>query len=231
MAIKQITTHEQDSIDQLLLQYKDKAVIEGLVKIFGKQIQELENVYCDMLEKRTLDEAFGTTQDLMGTIVGQDRQGFDDTFYENLLKAKVGENTSQGDIEKIIDITRLLTNASLIELQEWYPQGIGLGVNVAVDPSLINFFYERLNRVDVATVRVEGIWCFDDTEGFAFDGGPGTAEGFGDINDANTGGTLAELHIRTQPAFSFAAQAGVEDGDEGFSSIEDVYAGGILQGI
>lgn len=231
MAFDQENDHEGKVVALLLEQYKGQPKMEGLIKSFASQIQELENAFFDMVAKRTLDGAEGTILDEMGTIVVQDRLGFDDAFYRNLLKAKVGENTSQGEIEKIIQITQLLTGADLVHLQEWYPAGIGLFFDRELDAALINFFYQRLNRVEVATVRLEALICFDPDEGFAFEGGPGNAAGFGDINNSATGGKIAELHVRTEPAFSFAPQAGVTDGDEGFGTFEDPLVGGILRGL
>ena len=225
-----ITTHQQDSIDLLITQYKGKQNAEDWAGIWGSQIQELEDVYCDMADKRNLDNAFGALLDLMGTIVVQDRQGFDDTFYQALLKAKVAENTSQGDIDSVVNATALLTGASLVHLQEWPAAAFGLYIDTQIDASLINFFYERLNRVDSAGVRLEALICFDPDEAFAFEGGPGNAAGFGDSTNAATGGVLAGLHVRTEPAFAFAAGAGVDDGDAGFGSALDNLVGGILQG-
>lgn len=231
MSLGEITTHEEDAKNALLSQYRGLPNIEALVGIFAKQVQAVEDVLCDLFELRKIDNAFGGTLDNLGIVVGQDRQGFSDTFYRNLLKAKIGENTSQGDIDKIIDIAKLLTGADLVHLDEYCQQSFSLSVDVDIDPTLVNFFYERLNRVDMAGVRFENLICFDPAEGFAFAGGPGTADGFGDLNDANEGGVFAKVHNRTQPAFSFAAQSGVDDGDEGFGDVRDSYAGGILQSI
>jgi len=215
----------------LLQQYKGKEKIEGWQEAYDEQIQELEQTYCDMVDFRTIDTGFGQILDEIGEIVVQDRGGFADDFYKNLLKAKVGENTSQGDIAKILEITELLTNSSQVHLQEEFPAGISLSVNGVLDPDLINFYYQRLNRIDSAGVRVDSLICYDADEPFAFEGEPGPALGFGDATDVNEGGIFAELKIRTQPAFSFEAQAGVEDGDAGFSTIEDPLVGGSLVGL
>lgn len=232
MGFNQVTDRSDQAIKLLLEQYKGQPFIEGMIRCFVDQIQELENAYCDMLAKRTIDGAEGDILDEMGTIVVQDRLGFLDDFYRNLLKAKVGENTSQGEIEKIIQITQILSDATLIHLQEWFPAGIGLSLNTDIDSSLIDFFYQRLNRIEVATVRLEALICFDDTEAFAFDGSPGdNTAGFGDSTAPLVGGKIAELHPRTEPAFSFAAQAGVTDGDEGLGTIEDPLVGGIFRGL
>jgi len=231
MAIEKITDYKERALDRLLLQFKDKPNFESILTIFSEQIQELETIFCQLIEQRNLNTATGQTLDLMGTIVGQDRLGFDDTFYQSLLKAKVGENTSEGDIDKIITIVQFLTGANLVDLQEWFPLAIGIGIDTELDPDLINFLYERLNAVDVGGARLEQIWCFDPQEGFAFDGNQTNALGFGDINDSNEGGLFAGIHLKDKPDFAFASESGVDSGDKGFSSIEDVYVGGFLNGL
>lgn len=216
---------------RILAQYRNKQNFEAWQEIHSEFIQELENVYCDMLDLRTVDAGFGKILDEIGEIVVQPRLGFDDDFYRSLLKAKIGENTSQGEIEAIINVTKLLTQATQVHMQENFPAGFTLSVNAELEQTLINFYYERLNRVDSAGVRLQGLICYDADEPFAFEGEPGPASGFGDINDANTGGLFADFKVRTLPAFSFAAEAGVEDGDAGFGTIEDPLVGGIFQGL
>jgi hypothetical protein len=102
-------------------------------------------------------------------------------------------------------------------------------LNIDFDPSLIDFFYQRIERIDAAAVRVEQLVCFDPDEPFAFEGGPGPTAGFGDLNDANVGGLLGKIHVRQEPKFSFAPKPGAIPGtDEGFGTLEDNLVGGIL---
>lgn len=229
--LDKITNYVDRTKALFLQQYKGKTKFEQWQQISSELTQELEQAFCDMLDLRTLDTATGTLLDEIGEIVQQPRLGFGDDFYRSLLKAKIGENTSQGDIEKVIEIAKFLTTATQVHLQELFPAAFSISVNAPIDPTLINFLYERLNRVDSAGVRLEALICYDDDEAFAFDGEPGPALGFGDSTNSATGGQLAELKVRDRPAFSFAAQAGIEDGDEGFGTIEDNLVGGILQGI
>lgn len=232
MAFNQITDHAQQVLDLLIEQFKGKPNFEAMVRIFAERIQEIENVNVDICEVQTVDGAFGLNQDYLGEIIGQERLGFDDDFYRNLLRAKIGENVSKGGIEDIIQVASLLTQSSVVELQEWYSAGLGVYINNAVDAALINFFYERIDRVAVAGVRLEGLFCFDPDEAFAFEGADSdTTAGFGDLTDALDGGLFGEQHVRTEPFFSFSGDPGVTDGDLGFGTLEDVLYGGHLIGI
>lgn len=223
-----ITTHVQDSIERLLEQYRGKPRIEGLLTSFVEQIQDLEDVIHKLPEDLTIATAIGIQLDLIGTIVVQDRLGFSDDIYRSLLQAKIGENVSKSTPEDVMDVVQLLINPTLIHFQEYFPAGYGLAIDKEIDPTLIDFFYERIERVDPAGVRLESLVCFDPDEAFAFDGGPGTALGFGDVTDLNVGGVFAKIHVQTQPAFAFAPPPGQETTDQGFGDINDNLFGGIL---
>lgn len=227
MATK-ITTHVSDALERLLEQYKGKPRIEGMISCFVEQIQELEDVVFDLPEDLAIATAVGVQLDLIGTIVVQERLGFSDDIYRALLQAKVGENVSKSTPENVIDVVKLLTGAGLVHLQEFYPAGYGISIDQDIDPSLIDFFYDRIERVDPAAVRLESLVCFDPDEAFAFDGGPGTALGFGDLTAPLVGGTFAKIHVRTQPAFAFAPPPGQETTDQGFGDLNDNLFGGIL---
>ena len=228
MATK-ITTHVADALDRLLEQYKGKARIEGLISCLVEQVQDLEDVVHKLPEDLTIATAIGIQLDLIGTIVVQERLGFSDDIYRSLLQAKVGENVSKSTPENVIDVVKLLTGAGLVHLQEMYPAGYGIAIDTTIDPSLIDFFYQRIERVDPAAVRLDQLVCFDPDEAFAFEGGPGTAAGFGDLTLPLVGGLFAEIHVQTQPAFAFAPPPGQETTDQGFGDLNDVLFGGIFQ--
>ena len=224
-----INNHVDQALERLLEQFNDKAKMASVITALTEQIQQLENAFDDLFMKRTIALAEGRVLDDIGTIVGQPRLGFSDERYRSLLLAKIGENVSQGDIERIISIAKLLIGANLVHLQEWFPAGFGIYASADIPSNLINFFYERLDRVDPAGVRLEALVCFNENEAFAFEGGAGTALGFGDATDLSVGGEFAKLHIRTLPAFAFESEAGLNNGDEGFGTLEDNLVGGIFQ--
>lgn len=224
-----ISDHRVQALARMLQEYKDKEKFEAIVSALADQIQESEDAFDDLFTLRTITAGSGQVLDDIGTIVGQPRLGFTDERYRSLLRAKIGENVSQGDIERIISISKLLIGANLVQLQEWYPAGVGIYASAEVPADLINFFYERLDKVDPAGVRLEAIVSFDETDAFAFEGGVGTAKGFGDSTDASLGGQFAELNIRSLPAFAFAPEPGQDNGDEGFGTLEDNLVGGIFE--
>ena len=72
--------------------------MENAIGAIISGIQDLETTFCDLLEKRLgIYEASGFQLDQIGTIVGQERLGFDDDFYRILLLARIGANISNGE--------------------------------------------------------------------------------------------------------------------------------------
>ncbi len=81
MSISKITTHVVDAVARLVEQYKAKKNIEGMIKAFTEQIQDLEDVGDTLFTERIdLTIAQGIQLDKFGDIVVQDREGFDDIF-------------------------------------------------------------------------------------------------------------------------------------------------------
>jgi hypothetical protein len=55
-------------------QFKGKAVFDLYLQLLIKQQTELEQVFKDLIQKRSIDEATGATLDIIGEIVGQPRE-------------------------------------------------------------------------------------------------------------------------------------------------------------
>jgi len=226
MTVTKITTHQIDALNRLLEQYREKPNLAGTLNSFNTQIQELEDAIFDLIEDRSLNSAIGVQLDQLGKIIGIERQGFDDDFYRILLFVQIGINVSQGEPEKVIDVFKLLTEASIVHLQEWFKAGVGLGTNSSIDPTLVNFFLRNIQRVVPAGVRVDHIWCWVEDDAFAFAGGPGIAKGFDDLLAPGDGGQFAFLHLPTEPAFAFLGDG--LDTDDGFGDLTDPLIGGIF---
>lgn len=225
-----ISTHAQDARERLLEQYKGKERFEALLNAFNAQVQELEQVFSDIYVSNAIANAVGASLDEIGSIVGQARLGFDDDRYRSLIFAKIGENTSQGDPEKILQVVKLLAVANVAMIQDWYPAGYGLWFSNSIPSGLVNFFYERLDNVDPAGVRLEALITFDEHDAFAFAGSAGSASGFGDSTNPAVGGKFAVLELENRSgSFSFASEEGFETDGDGFGTLEDNLVGGVFE--
>jgi len=106
-----ITNHVELVIGNLLWQFRNSPKLVELVSIFATEIQDLENLYNNLFEKRYLDNAAGVQLDLYGKIVGWSRQGFDDDDFRRLIKVAIVINQTDAQIDEITYIIAELIDA------------------------------------------------------------------------------------------------------------------------
>lgn len=179
-----ITTHNQDAKNRLLEQYKGKAGIEGLIESYsGNQIQDLEDALFPFYDRLNIEISEGVQLNGIGDIVDQDRLGLSDIIYRLFIRARIGANVSEGDIERLIEVWKLITQANVVKLEEIYPAEVNLATDVALPDELIDFAYALIQEVSAGGVGV-GITTFLPEDAFAFDGAnPAITKGFGDVKE------------------------------------------------
>lgn len=219
--IGKISNHKEQATDRLIEQYKQAEKLIGILDAFNSQTQDLEDALHSLFEGRWIENASGDVLDRFGEIIGQGRLGFDDDFYKILLYVKLGENISQGETERVIDIYRIITRADICQLQEHYPAGMTLLSNGTINPITASFIYNKLQGVAGAGIRIDRIGEFSDRP-FGFVGAP-TALGFGTLDDLAIGGEFAHFYD-TAPPFSFKDPS--RDDIGGFGTLQDHIYGG-----
>lgn len=223
--ITNITTHSVDAIKRFLHQYKEKAKLNKLMEAFADEVQEIENALFSLVAGRALSTAQGAQLDLIGEIIDQERGSFDDAFYKILLKVKIGQNTSQGNAQKIIDIFKLLTEADYVHLLNLGNGSIQLNTTGTIAPEDVDFVLRNMERVVAGGVRIDHIVQFDPDLDFAFFGAhpdiPGG--GFDNVTANAPGAGKFPLLRQDRTPFAFA---GNDVSARGFSGIEDPIAGG-----
>ncbi len=226
MLVDKIENHIQEARDRLISQYKDAPNFTAILDSLVSQIQGLEDAGHSLFLGRWIDEAIGRTLDDFGTIVGQERLGFEDAFYKILLYAKIGENVSQGETVRVVDVYKIITRADRAELQEHFPAGMILLSDGTINPITATFILDRLQRVVGAGIRIDRIGQFSKTNPFGFAGAPG-AEGFSDINQV-IGGEFAFFYDTAKP-FSFFNPN--RNDVAGLGTLEDHIFGGKFQSV
>jgi len=122
-------------------QFKNKPVFDAYLKLIMDSLNELQGVYKDLMQLRSIDTAVGAQLDLIGDIVGQPRtlvnydstigglfrsvnqeEGaaaeVDDETYRFLIKARIIANTTRATPEAIISGINFVTgnaNTTLVE--------------------------------------------------------------------------------------------------------------------
>lgn len=192
MRATQITTHEEDALNRLLYQYKGKENLENLIKdLYTTRTQSLEDGLFQLYGRLNIDTSIGIQLDNIGTIVGQDRLGLPDTTYRLFLKAKIGVNVSEGDIPRIIDVWKLITNSNIVQLLEAFPAEVDLYYDVPLDDDLTALAFVLIQKVAGAGIAVGFLAVFDLLQGFTLDadivGDDGTIDA-----DLGLGGALSQ---------------------------------------
>ena len=82
--------------------------IQKIFQVIGEQFDELVNAAKEIIDSRNIDKSFGFGLDVIGDIVGQLRNGMDDETYRNVLRTKVVQNKSIGDIETLNNFGRMI---------------------------------------------------------------------------------------------------------------------------
>lgn len=191
--LTQITDHADQAEARLLQQYKGKTNIIAGVRMFADEIQELENIGFDIFENGSISKGHDAILDQEGTIVNQARNGLDDDIYKLRLIAKVGENTSRGTPENLIQIFKTLMQADLVYYRPNYPAGMTLTAIGGTPFGSIDDVKQAISASLMGGVSVD-LFTSTDAISFSFFGDPDpNGQGFGDFNDGTVGGYLAEV--------------------------------------
>lgn len=122
------TDYLAEARDRITDQFKDKDVIDRYLQLLLDQQESIQQVFKDLLQKRSIDEATGATLDIIGEIVGQPRELISaDLFnffgFQGALKAN-----SFGDF------------GNPIVGSKFYDFGTPLGGNVLLDDETYRLF-------------------------------------------------------------------------------------------
>lgn len=119
--------HVTKAISRLPEQLKRSSVIIALITALNGPITELEDVFFSLLALKSIDDATGTTLDLIGALVGQSRGGNVDAIYRSFIRVRTAVNRSRGLPSDYVRIVSLLYPTAAIEVR---PQGATAEVTV-----------------------------------------------------------------------------------------------------
>jgi hypothetical protein len=167
-----VIVHSADHVERgqrnKLAQFRGKPKLEGLISPWLEQVQELEDVFYDLLILRWLPNATGRQLDILGRIVGQIRGGRTDSVYRLWIAARSLVNRSSGLTEQIYGIVRKLVGADIdIFLSEEPPAGFTMRIEDAIDANDGAEIAKILRLAKAAGVRANLEW-FSDANVFRF---------------------------------------------------------------
>lgn len=128
--------------------YKETVTVAEIVKFIGEQTDYLHGVDRELYDLLNIDAMAGYNLDVIGRIVGYDRDGSNDTGYRVKLKLALTLESS-GTPEEIIASVRSITGASSVIYIPEYPAGFWVIPNTGSE----KLTQEELNRVSPAGVQ------------------------------------------------------------------------------
>jgi len=171
--------HGDRAVASLLAQLRDKARFTTLVRIYATLFQELEDVFWDLYTLRRIDTATGIQLDVIGRIVDEPRAGFSDTDYRAILRIKGRVLRSKGTADDLIEISRLMLQATDFLYEESYPASVQ--VTVFGTPVFSLYLLQRfLHQAKAAGVRLDVVASAPSASAFHYgDEGTDALTGYG----------------------------------------------------
>lgn len=181
-----ITDHADRAVNRLAEQYK-KPKIEAFLRALVHPLQSIETVAFQVYTERNVDTAIGAQLDILGRIVGQERGGYGDDAYRRLIRARIAVNRSDGTLEELLTIARLIIDDEdvVVVAEPQYPATIVLkATEAAITAETAGIALDFLQEAAAGGVRVMFEY-FTIAPVFSFANGPGL--GFGDGAFASVG--------------------------------------------
>lgn len=196
------TTLAQNAVDLLPSQFYDSDNLKLLISaLVGETtgVQELEEVFWEIVTEKPLNVADGNRLDEIGEIVGCVRGALSDADFRTMIYAQISINCSHGLAEQLIYLCDVLSNPNFVESRDRPPACFQMYAHI---PTTVEHLY-RLQRAACAGVKIVA-QASEDSNPFVFgydaDGLGGTygselsyGDGFGEYGDAVEGGCLTEI--------------------------------------
>ncbi len=87
-ALVTIDNHEDAAAYRLVPKLRNKQTVRDLAEVIGARVQILEDVFEDIRTQLSFNSASANMLDLIGGVLGLNRQGFSDADYKTFLRAK-----------------------------------------------------------------------------------------------------------------------------------------------
>lgn len=155
--IAKITDHEGEAVARIPSRWYGLPNFEALVRAFVAPIQTLEDALWELLTLRTIDTGSGVTLDAIGAIIGEPRTTqTDDDEYRPYLRARIATNRSDGTVEALIRVCRVLLNdpAVQVRVRTYPPASIVIRLRGAVPSATADALIGFLRSAKAAGVSL-----------------------------------------------------------------------------
>lgn len=150
----QVEDHVEIGLDRLIDFWKDKPAVIGLLTSFLEEIQELEDTLHQLNNERSLSTAIGQQLDVLGLLLGVERDGRLDNAYRDALRDRVSSIRASGTIEDVKRTAKILTDATICKVFNHYPACTYLFCNEPITKD----YHEIIQKSHMAGVRTRTFW-------------------------------------------------------------------------
>lgn len=204
MNAQHVTTHVADAAARALAQYQGRPNFQALLAAFTQSVQNIEDTLYGIEAGTALDNAEGAQLDLIGALVGPNRNGLGDDQYRALLRGAIAQNNGDATTESLLTVLRGLfqTSALLLKQPASAPQPTGAaGATVSLelgDPAVPAELVATLQAAFAGALGAGVALAYSaqfqaQAGAFAMAGDQPWVRGFGSVDDATAGGGLAGL--------------------------------------
>lgn len=134
MSVEHIANHVELALARRTQQFLEKVNIERDLTILVEPVQRLEDVLYAVLTERDITNAEGIQLDALGKIVGEPRDGRVDDDYRRFVRARIRTNKSNGLVEDVLVVTRLVLDQPDATLQMLMYPPAGVVLNIYAEP-------------------------------------------------------------------------------------------------
>lgn len=154
--IAKITDHAGEAVARIPSRWYGLPNFEALVRAFVAPIQTLEDALWELLTLRTIDTGSGITLDAIGEIIGEPRTTQTDDEYRPYLRARIATNCSDGTVEALIRVCRVLLNdpAVQVRVRTYPPASIVIRLRGAVPAATADALIGFLRSAKAAGVSL-----------------------------------------------------------------------------
>jgi hypothetical protein len=188
-----INNHFERAKNLLIDQFRKRQSLPKLIKPMADEMQEAEYAISQLGTSRSIDVSTLERLDFIGSIVGIDRNGKNDTEYRKNIYTQIFINSSSGEPEAIINACKFFSNATKIKYSELYPAKVLLEITTPFVPT--QDLLDRLQLIAVGAVKIFISFQNNEDSFELIDEGFSptiNTYGFGEYGEPNEGGKLIE---------------------------------------
>lgn len=192
--------HRALALSRLITQYRESTNLRDYLYGLLVESPNLEQVFQDLINKRSINTATGANLDNIGSIVGQLRQvgdqTLDDDDYRKFIKAKIVRNYTRATPEEIIASVIFILDVPQVQ----YADGGGfvtIGIGRELTAAEINLI-QNLGIIPVPAAIDVNYFEYDSQEPFSYRSvvnpvGIPNARGYGSVFNPTVGGKYSTI--------------------------------------